>query len=136
MRNLVYVHRRAALPGYPESPATDLPLILRARPQNECLVYQGLRTKMTSNQQFLNTAVNAPNAVPGRIDTQSLTGTSLKTLPPVHDPAEANCGHSADRPGRQKLRERDLWPRKSSSRLSLPTRLAPAAMASLASREE
>jgi len=33
MGNLVCVHRRAALPDYPESPATNLPLILRARPK-------------------------------------------------------------------------------------------------------
>jgi hypothetical protein len=31
--NLVCVHRRAALPGYPESPATNLLFILRARPK-------------------------------------------------------------------------------------------------------
>jgi len=42
MRNLVYVHHRAALPGYPESAATDLPLILRARPKSDAIEPRGM----------------------------------------------------------------------------------------------
>src|SRR5262249_23749931 len=41
IRNLVYVHHREALPGYAESAATNLPLILRARPKSDATIEPG-----------------------------------------------------------------------------------------------